>query len=338
MLQRYLIVWLVLSSLAAFFWPQICAHAEPFLPDWLLPVPDVFAKSKLLLPTIIALTMFAIGWMLPHDEVRQLGRRWPVVLGGTAIQYVTMPALAYLVGRLLGLSEDHLIGIVVVGSVPGAMASNVLTLNAGGNTSYSVSLTTSATLLSPLAVPLAFALALQGEKGINVWLLADEASRKLLLTVVLPVVAGHVLSRRLPQWERSGRRLGTVVANLAILWIIAAVVALNRDRLSFSGNDVPLGSLLLALLTVNAGGYLAGYFGGVAMRLPKSMRRALTLEVGMQNAGLGVFLATELFKHRDAVAIAPAMYTFGCMLTGTVLASVWARNRRRDSDATDGQQ
>jgi len=324
MLRRYLIIWLVLSSLAAFYWPH-----------WFPDAPDVFAKSASLLSALITVTMFAIGWMLPRDEVRQLGRRWPTVLGGTAIQYVTMPTLAYLVGRLWGLSGDHLIGIVMVGCVPGAMASNVLTFNAGGNTSYSVSLTTSATLLSPLAVPIVLGLALHGEKSVNVWLLADDASRKLLLTVVIPVVLGHLLSRRFPRWESTGRRLGSIVANLAILWIIAVVVALNRDRLSPADSDVPLASLLLGLLMVNVGGYFAGYLGSVAMRLPVPMRRALTLEVGMQNAGLGAFLAKELFEQRDSIAIAPAMYTFGCMLTGTLLATVWARLGGRASSATD---
>jgi BASS family bile acid:Na+ symporter len=61
------------------------------------------------------------------------------------------------------------------------------------------------------------------------------------------------------------------------------------------------------------------------MKLEEPMRRALTLEVGMQNAGLGATLATMLFRDQPGVAIAPAMYTFGCMLTGTMLANYWAR-------------
>ena len=64
---------------------------------------------------------------------------------------------------------------------------------------------------------------------------------------------------------------------------------------------------------------------GVVMKLPDTMRRALTLEIGMQNAGLGAVLARQLFESREAIAIAPAMYTFGCMLTGTLLAGIWAR-------------
>jgi len=326
MLQRYLIVWLVLSSLAAFFWPQ-----------WLPGVPDIFVKSAPLLWALIALTMFAIGWMLPHDEVRQLARRWPTVLGGTAIQYLTMPLLAYSMGHLCGLSGDYLVGVVMVGCVPGAMASNVLTFLARGNTSYSVSLTTSATLLCPLAVPVILGLALHMEESVDVWLLV-RAGVELLLTVVVPVVVGHVLSRVFPRGEKIAKRIGVIVANLAILWIIAVVVAVNRDRLSPSGREVPFVSLLLALLAVNAGGYLAGYSGGAAMRLPEPMRRALTLEIGMQNAGLGAFLAMRLFEGRGAIAIAPAMYTFGCMLTGTMLATVWAWSRGRDSDVIDGKQ
>jgi BASS family bile acid:Na+ symporter len=115
------------------------------------------------------------------------------------------------------------------------------------------------------------------------------------------------------------------LANLVILWIIAVVVALNRERLHQLSP-----TLLIALVAINVGGYLAGYGGGRLMRLPSAMRRALTLEIGMQNAGLGAVLSRSLFPDDPAVAIAPAMYTFGCMLTGTVLARFWAMSAARD--------
>lgn len=88
-------------------------------------------------------------------------------------------------------------------------------------------------------------------------------------------------------------------------------------------SDPPLG-VFAALLGINLGGYVAGYAGGRFMKLPEAMRRALTLEVGMQNAGLGATLASELFAERPATAVAPALYTFGCMLTGTILAWFWS--------------
>ncbi|MEZ6068826.1 MAG: bile acid:sodium symporter family protein [Pirellulales bacterium] len=264
------------------------------------------------------LTMLAIGWMLPADEVHRVISQWPKVLGGTSVQFLAMPLLGWSMGRLFGLEGDHMLGIVMVGCVPGAMASNVLTLMARGNVSYSVSLTTSATLLSPLVVPLGLWLFVDRAVGFGSAGEMLAASWQLCWMVVIPVIVGYLVGRRLPSWEAAIRRTGTLVANTVILWVIAVVVARNRDLLG----EIPA-RLFAALVAVNVLGYLAGWFGGRVLQLPAAMRRALTLEVGMQNAGLGATLAFELFPDRPAVAIPAAAYTFGCMLTGTVLAAWW---------------
>ena len=262
--------------------------------------------------------MFAVGWMLPRDEIRQVIARWPTVFGGTAIQYAVMPAAAYFLAKQFQLSDGLMIGTIMVGCVPGAMASNVLTLMARGSTGYSVSLTTSATLLSPIVVPLVMALTL----GANI-------SQSQLITsaidlawmVVLPVTAGHLLSCRWPDSQTTATVVGSIVANLAILWIVASVVAANRDRLKGMQSAM---ILVFALLLLNLIGYFAGYVGGTCMRISTSMRRALTLEVGMQNAGLGTAMVTSLFPEDPSVAIPTAIYTFGCMFTGTILARFWS--------------
>ena len=331
MIQRYLLLWLVISSAAAYYWPELSLQSH--LPPSLAWFYDPFAQSGASLPYLIALTMLAIGVMLPRDEVSQVLQRWPTVFAGTALQYTVMPALALAMGLLWRLEGNLLVGMVMVGCVPGAMASNVLTLNARGNTSYSVSLTTSATLLSPIAVPLVMGIVaffLQADGSIDRGVLINS-SIMLLVTVVLPVIAGHLLARWLPPAETLGTRFGSALANLVILWIIAVVVGRNRDALS----QFQYG-LLGALLMVNLGGYAAGYFGGRALRLPEPMRRALTLEIGMQNAGLGATLATSLFPGTagSEIAIAPAMYTFGCMLTGTMLARLWAKTSQAKVPAT----
>lgn len=306
MLQRFLLLWLVASSLVALYWTR----GFPEGPD---PLRDV---TRYQLYALIAITMFAIGLMLPRDEVQQVFRRWPTVLAGTVLQYTSMPLLAVLAVSIWGFSGTDLVGVVMVGCVPGAMASNVLTLNARGNISYSVSLTTSATIVSPIAVPIAIGLSLRSSEKVTPDMLL-WSSVLLLIAVVIPVAAGHLLGRRVPSWESGFRRYGSLVANLAILLIIAVVVAKNRQRLTVFRWD-----LVSALLAINILGYIAGYCGAAVMGLPESMRRALTLEVGMQNAGLGTTLALSLFG--ESAAIAPAMYTFGCMLTGTIVARIWA--------------
>jgi BASS family bile acid:Na+ symporter len=309
-------LWLVGLCWLAHQWPRLQAQFS-----WL---PDPFqATSATVITGLIVVTMFAVGTMLPRDELKEVAERWPAVLFGTALQFTSMPLFAFIVGRVAGLSADESIGIAIVGCVPGAMASNVITLNARGHTSYSVSLTTASTLLSPLAVPLLLRWSVAADQRASIPL--GATSLNLLLTVVLPVVAGHAVSRRWPQFEMKINRLGANVANLTILWIIASVVGKTRAQFT----DLPA-HLVVALLLLNMLGYAAGYIGGYLVRLPDSMRRALTVEIGMQNAGLGVKLAADLFAS-PAVAVAPALYTFGCMLTGTLLAAVWSRKRGRDS-------
>ena len=305
MLERFLLIWLCLLSLVAYVWPE----------TWRF---DPFELSQSYLSYLIALTMFAIGWMLPPEEVREVIRRWPTVLGGSVIQYTAMPLLAYTMGRLFQLNDLWMIGIIVAGCVPGAMASNVLTLVARGNVSYSVSLTTSATLLSPIAVPLGLSLCL----GLKLPFQKADASLWLTATVVGPVLAGYLLGRVFASYHAIAQRIGKVIANLTILWVIAVVVGLNRkemDELTFQ--------LFAALLGLNLLGYVAGNLGGRAMRISPAMRRALTLEVGMQNAGLGTTMVLELFQDVEnfkQAAIPTALYTFGCMFTGTLLARWWA--------------
>src|SRR5690606_7199524 len=120
--------------------------------------------------------------------------------------------------------------------------------------------------------------------------LLTNAAITLLWSVVLPVMLGFGLAQLSASAGKLLNRLGPTIANLVILWVIAAVIAMNRERLQYL-NTV----LITALVCVNGFGYLAGYLGGVALRLDEPMRRALMIEVGMQNAGLGATLALRLF-------------------------------------------
>lgn len=303
MLRKFLLVWLLISSAAAFLWPELGLPFDPFA-----------AAGGTGINCLIVVVMFCIGTLLPIHEVNALLRSWPTVMTGTAIQYVSMPLLAWTTVQVFQPDPQMAAGILIVGCVPGAMASNVLTLSAYGNVSYSVSLTTSATLLSPLVVPLILGFTLSDDVNYN----GAKAVQMLGLTIVLPVICGHLLCRRWGGFSTKVLAASGISANLAILAIIAIAVGLKRDALQEAAWTV-LGILGI----INTCGYLAGYFGGLAVRLPEPMRRALTLEVGMQNAGAGTALAIHLFGEGSPAVIPCILYTFGCMLTGTVLASVW---------------
>ncbi|QDT09005.1 bile acid:sodium symporter family protein [Planctomycetes bacterium K23_9] len=300
---RSILFWLVASSGIAFFWP---ADAVGFNP---------FGLSRNLLWTLIIATMFSLGTLVRPVELQPLrSRPWWVGLG-VAAQVLVMPLAAWLVTKLIPLDPELAAGVILCGCVPGAMASNVLTHTAGGSVAYSVSLTTVATLLSPITVPavLSIVTGATAQSSTNTALI-------LTLLVALPTVLGYIASQKLAWLQPIASRYSGKIASVALLWIIASVVASNRDKLQSVGM-----LLLLALLTMNLVGYAAGYLLGGSAKLPESFRRALSLEVGMQNAGLGTALAVTLYGPETLATIPTAAYTFGCMLTGTLLAIVWRR-------------
>ncbi|MBQ9874389.1 MAG: bile acid:sodium symporter family protein [Thermoguttaceae bacterium] len=308
-LSKYLLIWLVLVCALAFFWSDLFGEEtlNPFF------IQDKNLRNNFM-SGLIATTMLAVGSLLPYDEVRAVLKRWPKTLGGTAIQYASMPLLAFLVSKELGLEGAAFAGVMMAGCVPGAMASNVLTLTARGNVSYSVGLTTSATLLSPIVVPL------------TLWLFIGQTTRlpvgdimlNLLITVVAPVCLGFALARAFAFWRKLASASAEIIANLAIIMIIASVVAANASKVVELTPE-----LIAALLLLNFGGYLAGFYGGKLIGLDSGMRRALAIEVGMQNAGLGTTLAMRFFPDKPQAALFCACYTFGCMFTGIILAQIF---------------
>lgn len=304
-LSTYLLLWLTLTCLVAYKW-------SAFFPD----LSNPFLISGDALQWLIAITMLAIGSLLPLEEVKMVAYRWPKILGGTTIQFLAMPLAAWLACKALHLEGGWFVGFILVGCVPGAMASNMLTMISKGNVSYSVGLTTSSTLLSPLLVPTLLYFFLSTKVSMDV----AAMSNNLLLTVVCPVVVGFTLSRIFLWWQHGAELLGEIIANIAIILIIASVVAAKSDLIGQTPMIIALGLLLVNLL-----GYLCGWFGGKAIGASNKMRRALTLEIGMQNAGLGTMLATKYFSEHPQAAIVCAMYTFGCMFTGIILAQMFRR-------------
>lgn len=311
-MHRSILFWLLVSSGLAFFWPAESLGFDPFV------------TSKTLLWALVTITMFSLGTLVRADELRPLRQHpWWVALG-VAAQVVIMPAAAWLVTKVVPMEPELAAGVILVGCVPGAMASNVLTHTARGSVAYSVSLTTVATLLSPFTVPVVISIV----AGASTETSANSAMM-LAVFVALPTVIGYFCSRKFKAVSDLTDKIGPAIAAIALLWIIASVVASSRAVLKDVG-----GILILALLVMNATGYAAGYFLGRVSRLPESFRRALSLEVGMQNAGLGTALAVSLYGQGTIATIPTAAYTFGCMLTGTLLATVWRRQSKQSSQQT----
>ena len=149
-------------------------------------------------------------------------------------------------------------------------------------------------------------------------------ARELMMIVVGPVVFGRVLCRYLRGLERIMEHIAPRLAPLTILWIIAVVVGQNRERLAEG-----VAPVIAALAGINLTGYVIGYWSGAALGFSEGVRRALTIEIGMQNAALGVAVAQRLFPQHPAAMIPPALFTVLSMITATLLAQWWAWRARQ---------
>jgi BASS family bile acid:Na+ symporter len=253
-----------------------------------------------------AVTMFFVGTLVRPEQVRAFARTPTRALSGLVTQYTIMPLCAW--GISLAFSDPVVrTGIVLVGCMPGAMASNVMTVLLRGDLILSVTLTTLATLLSPLLLALWLPLLADTRIEIPVGALVWNA----IWMVVLPVSVGIALRTLRPALPSGWDRLATGLASLSIVLIILIVVAANRDSLAALGPE-----LGLAMLGLNLAGYALAFGAATGLRWPGVQRRTLVIEVGMQNAGLGSVLA--LAHLGESGAVPSALYTVLCVITASL--------------------
>ncbi len=253
-----------------------------------------------------AVTMLAVGALVRPEQVQAFARTPLRPLLGLLAQYTIMPLCAWAVS--LGFDDPQLrTGIVLVGCMPGAMASNVMTVLVGGDLILSVTMTTLATLLCPLMIATWLPLLADARIHVPVAGLAWNAA----WMVVVPVLIGIGLRRLRPQLSTRFDRRATLLASAAIVLIILVVVAANRQRLLGLGPGLAAG-----MLGLNLAAYGLAFGVGTAFRWPPAQRRTLVIEVGMQNAGLGSVLA--LAHLGEAGAVPSAFYTALCVVTASL--------------------
>ena len=263
-----------------------------------------------------SLTMFGIGAVLRAEDFKRILQQPVVVLIGSAAQFTIMPLGAFLVTRLLGLPDELAVGLILAGSAPGAMASNVMSYIAKADTAYSVSLTTVSTLLCPLLTPgLTFVLAKGTKLDVPFWAMMLD----VLVMVVIPLFVGFGVRHALREKMERIQPVFPALSVTFIIFICSLVIALNRDRLA-----QVTGPVLAAVLILNVYGLTAGYGVGSLFRMNRARRRTLTIEIGMQNAGLGATLA--LAHLGPTAAIPAAIFVFVCILTASVLTSCWQKS------------
>lgn len=288
---------------------------------------------------ILGLIMLTMGCTLSTEDFRILLQRPVDILIGAVAQYTIMPLVAWLLARTFQLDTFMMAGLILVGCCPGGVSSNIMSFLCKGDVAYSVGMTTVSTCLSPFVTPLLVLWLAGAEIDVDAWGMFKNILLVTLLPVALGVAFNYFLGKRKDFQTIQGIMPGMSVLCLAL--IVGGVIFTVHPQLMENGLKLLL--LTLAVVTLHNGtGYLLGYFVARLFGMNTAKRRTLSLEVGMQNAGMATVLARNFFANPGIIALNPmaALAVFPCAIScayhsisGTLLAGFFAwRDEKNNSE------
>jgi BASS family bile acid:Na+ symporter len=267
---------------------------------------------------LLGVVMFGMGLTLRLQDFKVVFSHPKDVVIGCLAQFTVMPLLAWALTRILSLDEALALGVILVGCCPGGTASNVITYLAKGDLALSVGMTGVSTLLAPFLTPL-LTWALAG-KSVDVDVLSMFLS--ILWVVILPIVVGLVIKTLCPKFTEKAVDYLPAFSSIAIAFIVAIIIAANADKLW-------VGGLIIVLVVIlhNICGLAIGYLIGRLLGLSEPKKRAISIEVGMQNSGLASSLATLHFAAYPLATIPGAIFSVWHNISGAVVAYLLSRKR-----------
>ena len=292
-------VLVLVSAALALIFPDTLSHLKPSLINPLLGV-----------------IMFGMGLTLRAEDFRVVFTRPRDVLIGCLAQFTVMPLLALGLSRLFSLDPALSVGVILVGCCPGGTASNVITYLSKGDLALSVGMTATSTLLAPVLTPLL------------VWLLAGETVDvnvvgmllSILWVVILPIALGLIVKRLWPRITEQATGYLPALSSVAICLIVMIVIAANAHKLLSGGLMI-----VVVVILHNVCGLGIGYLIGYLLKLSPAKRRAISVEVGMQNSGLASSLATLHFAAYPMATIPGAVFSVWHNISGAIVARLYSR-------------
>ena len=298
--SKFFVLWVVVASAAALY------------------APGSFTPIAEYITPLLGVIMLGMGLTLTPDDLRRIVERPRDVAVGALAQWLVMPTLAYALVVALGLPWETGIGLILVGAAPGGTASNVMTYLGRGDVTLSVTITTVTTIAAPVVMP-AWIVALAGEQiSVTFAQLSETIIWVVLVPVVAGLAAGLLLDRYAPTAAKVGLSVFPAVSVVAIVAIVAAVVGLNVENILTASALV-----VVAVVLHNGLGLGAGYGIGTLTGMAEDRTRACAFEVGLQNSGLTVALATTFFD--PLAALIPALFSVWHNVSGPALATVFTR-------------
>jgi BASS family bile acid:Na+ symporter len=290
-------------------------------PAWVL----VFAVIALFEPALftwfsgpwivwgLAVIMLGMGLTLTLEDFRGVGRMPKAVALGFAAQFTIMPALGWLLGKVFQLETPFAVGLILVACCPGGTASNVVTYLARANVCLSVVMTMCSTFAAVVMTPLLTSWLAGTLVDVDEWGLFKTTFQ----VVIIPVLVGAWLNRRAPKLVQRAQAGLPLLSVIVIALICASIIGANPVAVQ----DAAL-SLLGALFFLHVLGFVLSYIVARLLGFSVIVARTTSIEVGMQNSGLGVVLARKHFAD-PLTAVPCAISAVFHSVIGSLIAGWW---------------
>jgi BASS family bile acid:Na+ symporter len=276
--------------------------------------PNLFTGYKSSISPLLGIVMFGMGLTLSAADFREVFRRPKDVAIGVIGHYLIMPSIAYLLAIGLKLPPEIAVGVILVGCCPSGTASNVMTFLAKGDVALGVSIASVSTIIAPFATPALISFLAGKWMDIN----TKSLFMDIVQVVIVPIVLGTIVKAIFRKQAEASVKALPLVSTIAIVLIVAIVVGLNQPKIMSNGLLI-----FAAVILHNLLGYILGYFFAKLFGMDLAKRKAVTLETGMQNSGLGAALAAAHFS--PLAAVPSALFSVWHNLSGSMLATWFAR-------------
>lgn len=295
-------VWVLIFAALAFFSPAAFTWIAPHI------------------TILLGIIMFGMGLTLSSNDFKEVFKRPKDVLVGVLGQFLIMPSLAYLLAKGLNLQPEIAVGVILVGCCPGGTSSNVMTFLSKGDVALSVTVTSITTLLAPIVTP-ALILLLASE-----WIPVDPSSliTSIIKVVIIPIALGLLVKKFFNRQAKASVKVLPLISVIAIVAIVTAVVSVSQAQIAKTGLII-FGVVIIH----NILGYTIGFLFGKLFKMDLSKKKAIAIEVGMQNSGLGAAIASAHFSPLSAVP--SAIFSVWHNISGPILASIFRRMEENKS-------
>ena len=295
-LGKYMAVVVLLVAALALLLPKTCLWIQTGWVNYLLMI-----------------VMFGMGTTMKLSDFSVVFKRPRDVLIGCLSQFIVMPLLAFSLGKLFGLGSELFVGVLLVGTCPGGTSSNVITYLSKGDTALSVGMTSINTLLAPILTPALTYFYLRTTVSVDV----KAMFVSIIQVVIIPIALGLLVNKLAGDLTEKVRDALPTVSVAAICLIIASVVSHNSEKILATGLTI-----FAVVVIHNLLGYLCGYLIGVLFRMDLPRKKAISIEVGMQNSGLATTLAGSAFPDLTMATVPGAVFSVWHNISGAVLAGI----------------